>query len=250
VDLRTAAQRMSVHYQTAYRWVRAGSLAAVKIGASYEIAEEELERFLAVRRAPVPPPARTQVRSWEEQADRFHERLLAGDELACRGVIDRLHQGGIGAVVLCELLLAPAMARIGDGWAAGRVSVAVEHRAAELCQSLIVRIGERPSGRPRGVAVVATAPGERHALPGSMAAMALRADRWQVHHLGTEVPPDDLLDLAVDVAARLVVLSVSYPPARREGVTIGQVLGRAGIRCLVGRPGASLGRLVGEARSS
>src|SRR5450759_4279893 len=111
MDLQTAAHRMSVHYQTAYRWVRAGSLVAVKVGASYEIAEDELLRFHAARLAPAPPPSVTRVQSWARQADRLHERLLAGDEPGCRNLIDRLHQGGIGAVVLCEQLLAPVMAR-------------------------------------------------------------------------------------------------------------------------------------------
>ena len=37
VNLKTAALRLGVHYQTAYRWVRSGQLVAVKVGAGYEI---------------------------------------------------------------------------------------------------------------------------------------------------------------------------------------------------------------------
>jgi excisionase family DNA binding protein len=35
VDLQTAAARLGVHYQTAYRWVRDGSLPAMKRGTTY-----------------------------------------------------------------------------------------------------------------------------------------------------------------------------------------------------------------------
>jgi excisionase family DNA binding protein len=51
VNLKTAARRLGVHYQTAYRWVRSGELVAVKVGAGYEISEAALERFQAQRAA-------------------------------------------------------------------------------------------------------------------------------------------------------------------------------------------------------
>jgi excisionase family DNA binding protein len=51
VNLKTAARRLGVHYQTAYRWVRTGQLVAVKVGAGYEISDAALERFQAQRAA-------------------------------------------------------------------------------------------------------------------------------------------------------------------------------------------------------
>ncbi len=49
MNLKTAARRLGVHYQTAYRWVRSGQLVAVKVGAGYEISDAALERFEAQR---------------------------------------------------------------------------------------------------------------------------------------------------------------------------------------------------------
>jgi excisionase family DNA binding protein len=51
MNLKTAAARLSIHYQTAYKLVRSGSLAAVKIGGTYEISEAALERYRAEREA-------------------------------------------------------------------------------------------------------------------------------------------------------------------------------------------------------
>ena len=51
MNLKTAASRLSVHYQTAYKLVRSGSLAPVKIGGTYEISEAALERYRAEREA-------------------------------------------------------------------------------------------------------------------------------------------------------------------------------------------------------
>lgn len=51
MNLKTAARRLGVHYQTAYRWVRSGQLVAVKVGSGYEISEAALARFQAQRTA-------------------------------------------------------------------------------------------------------------------------------------------------------------------------------------------------------
>ena len=47
MNLKQAARRLGVHYQTAYRYVRSGRLAAVRVGATYEIAEHAIEQFIA-----------------------------------------------------------------------------------------------------------------------------------------------------------------------------------------------------------
>ena len=57
MNLKTAARRLGVHYQTAYRWVRSGELVAVKVGAGYEISEAALERFQGQRAAMERVPA-------------------------------------------------------------------------------------------------------------------------------------------------------------------------------------------------
>src|SRR3954468_5177048 len=49
MNLKTGAARLSIHYQTAYKLVRSGALAAVKIGGTYEISEAALERYRAER---------------------------------------------------------------------------------------------------------------------------------------------------------------------------------------------------------
>ena len=249
VDLQTAADRLGVHYQTAYRWVRDGSLRALKRGSVYEIDEAELERFQAARSSPTPPPKQATVRSWSHQVERLYALLVEGDELGARQLVDRLHDGGIEPLVVCESLFGPTLARIGQAWAEGDVSVAKEHRAAQICERLVARLAVHPRGRPRGVGVVATHVGEEHSLPAAMAALVLRADRWQVHHLGTQVPTPDLVDLVRAVGASLVVLSSVNPAAVDDAATVAdEVASATGAHVLVGTPGSSLRDLVEQAR--
>ncbi len=51
MNLKEAARRLGVHYQTAYRWVRSGDLVAVRIGSRYEVSDAAIERLRAQRRA-------------------------------------------------------------------------------------------------------------------------------------------------------------------------------------------------------
>lgn len=249
MDLQTAAEQLGVHYQTAYRWIREGALPAVKRGASYDIAEADLERFRSARATPVPPPRHTHVRSWTHQVDRLYGFLEEGDELAARQLVDRLREGGIDPVVMCEALLAPVLHRVGDGWEHGEVSVAEEHRSSAIVERLLARIAIHPRGRPRGICVVATPVGEEHGIPAAMAALALRADRWQVHHLGTEVPDDDLLDLARTIDADLIVLSVTNVEARPRADAIADRIRPADRpRAVVGGAGGHLPELLAIAR--
>lgn len=247
MDLQTAADRLGVHYQTAYRWVREGSLAAAKVGPAYEVSEEELVRFSRKRALPTPPPATTRVRDWSVQADRLYRAVCDGDELAARRVVDRLHEGGIAPLELCEHLFGPVLRRLGDDWEAGDVSVAEEHRASAICERLVTRCAVHPRGRPRGVCIVATAPGELHGLPGLMASIVLRADRWQVHHLGTQVPANELVALMSATGADTVVLSVANSGAVAATRSLANAVTRAGGRVLVGHPGASLQDLLAAA---
>lgn len=250
MDLKSAADELGVHYQTAYRWVREGALPAVKRGVAYDVAPEAVDRFRARRNSPTPPPGRARVRSWVPQVDRLFDALVLGDELTARQVVDRLAHSGYDAVELCSCLFAPALARVGDQWARGRLSVADEHRASAICTRLLARVAPHPRGRPRGTAVVTTAPGEAHELPGLMAAMALRANHWRVHHLGAQVPAEQVAALVRREGAGLVVVSVTDPAVADVSARYGEKVAasvRRGTRVLVGRPGAPLAELLDAA---
>lgn len=241
MDLKTAAERLGVHYQTAYRWVRDGTLGAAKVEGSYRVDPVEIERLLAQRSTPVPPPRVARVRSWSLHLTRLYDALLSGDERTARVVVERLRDGGIDPVEICAQLIAPALRRIGEQWGHGKVSIAEEHRASAICTSLLATISVHPRGRPRGVAVVTTVPGEGHALPGMMASLTLRAERWQVHQLGTQVPYDQLTALVRRERAGLVVLSVADTRYQRESRRYAErIEDELGVAALVGRPGATL----------
>ena len=247
MDLRQAAAALDVHYQTAYGWVRDGTLPARMLGGIYDIEPDAVAALRAERSTPRPPAPPVHVQDWNAQAERRYRLLREGDELGARARLERLD--GIDTVTVCDCMISPAMRRIGDAWAAGEISVAEEHRAAAICERLLARrTGHRP-GRPRGVAVVATPPREGHGLPAVMAAAVLRDDHWRVNHLGVGVPTDDLVTLAHAVRADLAVLPVTWPEAAPAAKRLAARLRREAVPTLIGRPGATLEELVESART-
>lgn len=113
MNLKTAARRLGVHYQTAYRWVRSGQLVAVKVGAGYEISDAALDRFEAQRVAleRVPEPAAGAACAHSAPGSREHgfevlDRMVDAVTVNARPIIERAARfaaGVLGDAVIVAL---------------------------------------------------------------------------------------------------------------------------------------------------
>ena len=248
MDLREAAGALGVHYQTAYGWVRQGLLPARKVGRGYAVSEADVAALAARRRLGAEPARPIHVRDWAAQSAALYAALASGEETAARHQVERL-AAGVRVIDLCEKVIAPALRRIGDDWAAGRISIAQEHRASAICERLLAAHARQPAGRPHGTAVVATPPGERHSLPALMAAACLREDRWLVHHLASDLPVEEVTRLADQAGARLVVLSSAMGQTAWQAEQAAEAItaARPHLNVLAGQPGGHLHDLLAQA---
>jgi hypothetical protein len=85
-----------------------------------------------------------------------------------------------------------------------------------------------------------------------MAAACLREDRWQVHHLAADLPVAEVIGLALEVGADLVVLSTATAETARAARRAARAIGSSApeLRVLVGQPGDTLSKLLELARRS
>jgi MerR family transcriptional regulator, light-induced transcriptional regulator len=247
MQLREAAENLGVHYQTAYGWIRQGVLPARKVGRGYEVSDDDVRALRARRAAGREPARQVRVRDWPAQAARLYDAITRGEETQARAALSRL-AGTVPLADLCHHVIGPALRRIGDDWAAGQVSIAAEHRASAICERLIAVHARQPAGRPRGTAIVTTPPGERHGLPALMAAACLREDRWLVHHLAADLPVTEIITMAGQAGASLVVLSCTTDQAVGQAGAIAAEITAAGPAVLTGRPGSTLPGLIQQAR--
>ncbi|MEQ1693593.1 MAG: MerR family transcriptional regulator, partial [Gemmatimonas sp.] len=116
-----------------------------------------------------------------------------------------------GMPVFLEDVVPTLMHRVGDEWAAGRLSIAHEHLASAAILALILEamrsVPEVP-GAPK--LLVATPATERHAVGAALAAAAAALDGWTIIYLGVDVPADDIVAAASASGATAVALSVVH----------------------------------------
>jgi methanogenic corrinoid protein MtbC1 len=202
LSLTEAAERLGVHYMTAYRYVRTGMLAARQRSGQWEVAPGAVADLLAAKGAAArrgratrpgtgaPGPAR--------RVDALVDRLVAGDEAGAWRLVDDAFAHGWDHRTVYLTLLGPALRTIGDRWEAGTLTVGDEHLATVVATRLIGRAGARAArpGRPAGTVVLAAPAGDRHGLPSALVADLLRADGWRVIDLGPDAPADSLATIA------------------------------------------------------
>lgn len=193
LTLQEAADKLKVHYMTAYRWVRRGELPAFKAGGRLRVQASDVDRFVQQRRVDVVLPASGRT-DWPTHVERLLALLIEGRALDAAHLVRKVIADGAPAGQVYLELLTPTLHKLGDAWAAGEISVAQEHRASEICSGILARNSDafRRRGPSRGTAVTLTPPEEMHGISSAMVADFLRAGGYDVHHLGVNVPVADL----------------------------------------------------------
>jgi excisionase family DNA binding protein len=195
MTLQEAADALGVHYMTVYRYVRLGRLPARKVGGTWEVARADVD---AIHSDPAGDATPRPAADWSA---RLEARLVSGDEPGAWGVVEAALASGTTPADVHTELLAPALASVGSRWETGDLSVAQEHLATAVATRIIGRLGPRfaRKGRAKGVVLVTTPPGERHAIPSLMVSDLLRGAGFEVVDLGADVPDDALADIIKDL---------------------------------------------------
>ena len=95
--------------------------------------------------------------------------------------------------------------------------------------------------------MVAAVSGDLQSLPTTMATVALREANWHVHHLGADMPGDELVGFcAAHDEIDVVVISLTNPDAADEAEQAAVQIRAAGTPTLVGGAGKTLGGLIDD----
>lgn len=241
LTLQEAADRLKVHYMTAYRWVRRGDLPAFKAGGRLRVRDADVASFVNQRRVDVAMPQAPGRTQWPTHTERFYDFIIDGRAMEAASLVRKVVADGAPAGQVYLELIAPTLHRVGDAWQAGDVSVAQEHRAAEICAAVMARLSDafRRRGPTRGIAVTLTPPGELHGIASAMVADFLRGGGYEVHHLGVNVPHEDLKVFLGVVSCDLMCVSITtttHPEATYSSLV--DAAGHDGTMVVVGGRGS------------
>jgi methanogenic corrinoid protein MtbC1 len=139
--------------------------------------------------------------------------LLAADQIAAHGVLERALQAGWSADDVRFALITPALHEIGMRWERGAIGVGDEHLATSVCEWLLLTLAGRtrrtpPSGRR---AVVGCSEGELHALGARMVANVLTEAGWTVLFLGASTPASAWSPIVRSRHADAAVVATTMP---------------------------------------
>ena len=137
--------------------------------------------------------------------------LITGHRTTCLSIVQGLLDRHIDIYDLYVLLFQKSMYEVGEMWEMNRISVAVEHLATAITESLLSLVYPRifAADHIGRKAVIACVANEYHQIGGKMVADIFELHGWDGYFLGANTPPDELIRLIDDKKPNLLGLSLA-----------------------------------------
>lgn len=137
--------------------------------------------------------------------------LLAGDRVACRAIVEQLLRDDCPVKILYQELFQKSLYHVGDLWERNIISVAREHVATAITESLLPLVFPTACAAPKTgkKVVVACTAHELHQLGARMVADFLEMNGWDSLFLGSNTPQDSLVHYLHEQKPDLLCLSLS-----------------------------------------
>lgn len=141
----------------------------------------------------------------------YLKSLLGGEKGECLNIVKTLLENDITIRDLYIELFQKSMYRVGELWERDEISVAREHLATAITESLLSATypylfsGEQTAKK----AIISCTANEYHQLGGKMVADIFELHGWDAHFLGANTPPAELVSLIDEIKPDLVGLSLA-----------------------------------------
>lgn len=220
VSTAQVAQALGVSVTTVKRWVDGGVLPAHRTaGGHRKLVMEDVIRL--VREGNLPQADLTQLSpgtpagrcDLDALAQQMRAAVKSADGDGLRNVVHAGYRAGLTVEALADHVVSPALAELGQEWAAGRGTVMTEHRVTQACVSAFYELKSALRVRPgegSPVAVGGAPENDHYILPTLCAELTLLDCGWDAINLGPHTPPEAFESAVVCFAPRLVWLSVSH----------------------------------------
>ncbi|MEE4197047.1 MAG: cobalamin-dependent protein [Bacteroidales bacterium] len=137
--------------------------------------------------------------------------LLDGNRKQSFQIVEHYLERGITVKELYEEYIKKTLYRVGELWEHNKISVASEHLATAITESILNSLFEKIVSEKRvgKSAIVACVENEYHQVGIKMIADVFEMNGWDTHFLGANVPVDELVAFAKAKDASIFALSLS-----------------------------------------
>lgn len=151
------------------------------------------------------------VFSREESYQRYLGGLLTNNRQQCRECFERWLEATPELRTIYDDLVCRSLYEVGKLWEEGKISVATEHMATAISESLLNLAYPRLFARPRigKAAVVSCVANEHHQIGGRMVADIFELNGWRGYFLGANTPLPDLKSFIGEKQPDAVALSLA-----------------------------------------
>jgi len=154
-------------------------------------------------------PVTTMITS--EIYNNYLQNLLKGNRQECTKIVKDLLDRDVSIYDLYLDLFQTSLYEVGYLWETNRISVATEHMATTITESVLSLAYPRifAAQHVGRKAVVSCLVNEYHQIGGKMVADIFELNGWDGYFLGANTPVEDLLDIVRDKQPEIVALSMS-----------------------------------------
>ncbi len=141
----------------------------------------------------------------------FLAALLAGNHHHCAALTQQALTAGAPILDLYQQLFQRALYRVGELWECNQISVATEHLATSIVESLLNQLYPQviaPCRAGKSI-VVGSVEGELHQVGGKMVCDVFEMHGWDAFYLGADTPTRELLRMMRERRPDAVGLSLS-----------------------------------------
>jgi excisionase family DNA binding protein len=216
------------------RWTEAGLIRCIRTpGGHRRFDRAEIQQFLRGRGGDASPVER---QPW------VGALLEASDPRALEGLL-LAERARAGAWHRVAATAGQALAKLGELWRAGAVTIVEEHLASERLARALARVGEAiPLDPDAPRALLACAEGDDHTLGLALAELVLREAGWTTSWAGRRTPIGELRPVLAGGVRMLAVsaseVSENALELRRQAEALGRLARTAGVTLVLGGGGA------------
>ena len=122
-----------------------------------------------------------------------------------------------------DKILRPVMAKIGKDWETGKMTIATEHVASNIAQTLVKIIMEQSSGTGNKKKVMICVPvGEEHHIGCDVLETYLTIKGFKVFNMGTSIPTESIMEFINMKKPNIVLISITI----QDNILAGQRLAK------------------------
>ena len=177
----------------------------------------ENPKILSVLAAQNPEDIRKREEASRKSIKQLYKKLTDGDINSCVQIYDDYIKI-FNSADFFDKILRPVMYQIGDEWANNKISIATEHVASNVAQTLVKIIMDKVTTFGNKKKILLCVPvGEEHHLGCDVIETFLTSKGYKIFNMGTSIPSESVLHFIEHNKPDLVMVSITLEDNLKAG---------------------------------